>query len=415
MNERLDNDLNQAYEAFHQNHDVLREKLLNALPEHPTEPKRGHPQSPVRRFLRGPIMNRRTTKIAAAAVIGIAVLLGIHFLGISPNGASIAWADVLAQMDAAQTVTFAYESEGKYEDDEYAWQEGTARIKGPYRRTDGTVSHRYGDGPAHEETHICIVDLSRQNRFITLNPAQKMAYYAPDHGGNDTLMTYDGLKKDFRDGTEESLGTVQIDGKEAVCFKVSKDNNVITVWADPETALPLRIERVAIEGVDKTVLSNVAFDVELSDDLFDMTPPDDYWVVNMATGEFTIPFELTEKHLVDGLATSAKSQGGTFPTLFKGGRPGKEAFEKSIAKSRQAVPVEGGTDPLLGTEFVKRLPEGSDYQYVGEDVRLGDATKAVCWYKPQGSTTYRVVYGDLSVKDVAPEDLPPIPWLAEEK
>jgi len=51
----------------------------------------------------------------------------------------------------------------------------------------------------------------------------------------------------------------------------------------------------------------------------------------------------------------------------------------------------------------------------GEDVRLGDASKAVCWWKPAGSSVYRVVYGDLSIRDVAPGDLPPIPWLAEQK
>ncbi len=30
----------------------------------------------------------------------------------------------------------------------------------------------------------------------------------------------------------------------------------------------------------------------------------------------------------------------------------------------------------------------------------------VCWYRPKGSRTYRVVYGDLSVKEIEPEDLP---------
>ena len=77
--------------------------------------------------------------------------------------------------------------------------------------------------------------------------------------------------------------------------------------------------------------------------------------------------------------------------------------------------MEGRNTPMLGTEFIVRLPENSDWQYVGEDVQLGDASKAVCWYKPAGSETYRVVYGDLSVKDVAPEDLPSIPWQTEEK
>ena len=361
------------------------------------------------------VMNGTRTKIAVAAAILVAVLGGIHFLGGSPDGATVAWADVLANMDAAQTVTFTFESERLYEGDEYCWTKSTVKIKEPYRRSDGVDGHRYGDGPAHEETNIRISDLSRQNRFILLNPAWKLAHYAPDHGGNDTLMTYDGLKKDFRDGTEESLGTVEIDGREAVCFKVSKDDKVITVWAAPETALPLRIERVANEGTDKVILSSIAFDVELGDELFDMTPPADYCVMNMATEEFTIPFELTEKHLVEELATSAKSLNGTFPTLFKGGRRGKDTFEKYLAETRRAVPVEGRSTPMLGTEFIVRLPEGSDYQYVGEDVKLGDATKAVCWYKPEGSETYRVMYGDLSVKDVAPEDLPPIPWATEEK
>ena len=360
-------------------------------------------------------MNGSITKMAVAAAILVTTLVGIHYLGGSPDGTSVAWADVLTQMDAAQTVTFAFESQRLYEEGEYCWTKSTVKIKEPYRRSDGVAGHRYGDGPDHKEASICISDVSRQNRFILLNPAWKLAHYAPDHGGNDTLMAYDGLKQDFRDGTEESLGTVEIDGKEAICFKVSKNDKVLTVWADPETALPLRIERVANEGVDKVILSDIAFDIELSDNLFDMTPPADYCVMNMATEEFKVPFELTEAHLVEELATSAKSLSGKFPTRFSGGRPGKEAFEKAIAQSRQTVPVEGVGTPMLGTEFVKRLPEGSDWQYVGEDVKLDDASRAVCWYKPEGSQTYRVVYGDLSVKDVAPENLPPIPWQPEKE
>jgi hypothetical protein len=43
---------------------------------------------------------------------------------------------------------------------------------------------------------------------------------------------------------------------------------------------------------------------------------------------------------------------------------------------------------------------------VGKDVKFGDADSPVCWYRPDGSETYRVIYGDLSVKKVAQEDLP---------
>jgi hypothetical protein len=52
---------------------------------------------------------------------------------------------------------------------------------------------------------------------------------------------------------------------------------------------------------------------------------------------------------------------------------------------------------------------------VGEDVKLGEASKAVCWWKPAGSKTYRVVYGDLGTRDIEPQNLPPVPWLAQQK
>jgi hypothetical protein len=46
------------------------------------------------------------------------------------------------------------------------------------------------------------------------------------------------------------------------------------------------------------------------------------------------------------------------------------------------------------------------WHYAGEGVKLGDAGKAIFWYRPKGSDTYRVIYADLSVKDVVPENLP---------
>jgi outer membrane lipoprotein-sorting protein len=361
------------------------------------------------------IMKSRITKLAVAAVIIIAVLISTYLFNGSVDVSSVAWADVLMNMEAAQTVTFMFESEKQYEDGEYCREKGTIIIKGPYRRIDGISSHRYQDGPFHEDTITSIIDLSRQNRFVLLHPLQKWAYYAPDHGGNDSLLTYDGLKKDFRDGTEEYLGKVQIDDLDTICFKVSKDDKEITVWADPDTALPIRIERTATEGIDKTILSNITFEIELDDEHFDMSLPEDYVVVNMKTEEFRIPFELTEEHLIEGLAKNARSLGGKFPTLYMGGRPGKEAFDKHLVETKTAVPMEGHGSGMLAAEYVKRLPEGSEWQYIGEDVKLGNSNTPVFWYRTPESKTCRVIYGDLTIKDIAPEDLPQAPWPPKRK
>ena len=51
----------------------------------------------------------------------------------------------------------------------------------------------------------------------------------------------------------------------------------------------------------------------------------------------------------------------------------------------------------------------NNFRYLGKGVKLGDKEAIVCWYKLKDAkdpNTYRVVYGDLSVKDVAAKDLP---------
>jgi hypothetical protein len=51
----------------------------------------------------------------------------------------------------------------------------------------------------------------------------------------------------------------------------------------------------------------------------------------------------------------------------------------------------------------------NSFRYLGKGVKLGDKDRIVCWYKLKGAknpNAYRVVYGDLSVKDVAAKDLP---------
>ena len=53
-----------------------------------------------------------------------------------------------------------------------------------------------------------------------------------------------------------------------------------------------------------------------------------------------------------------------------------------------------------GLMFVQALPAGSDWHYVGGGVELGEADMPICWWKPAGSQTYRVVFGDLSVRDL---------------
>jgi len=55
--------------------------------------------------------------------------------------------------------------------------------------------------------------------------------------------------------------------------------------------------------------------------------------------------------------------------------------------------------------FISRLPGGT-WRYAGQNVRFGDPATPIFWYQPAGSATYRVIYADLHVAAVPPQNLP---------
>jgi len=406
MKTPLDNDLNKAYEAFNQDHDHLRETLMASMPARSKQRKGNRLINLLQLFIRGDTMKVRITKLAAAAVIITGVFVGLYLL-VGPVGvASVGWADVLENIEAARTVTYIFEIERGDVKEVFKM-----RIKEPYLCRSDVIESPY--------KYKVAIRNAKSNKRMTLYPNTKMAVINDDEGSPGyEFHAYEGLKRDFRDGTEKNLGRVKLNGRETICFEISKENRKITVWADPDTALPIQIEEISYENGDrkKVLRSDIKFDIELDDQLFVL--PADYSLVDLKAGRTQTPFELTEKHLIEGLAVYPKYLDGKFSTRYIGGRPLTEEVKKKCLEDVEKI--EGWSDieahkSTLGCAFIEHLPEGSDYQYVGEDVKFGDANTPVCWWKPPGSKTYRVVYGDLSIRDVEPDDLPEVPWLKEQK
>jgi hypothetical protein len=60
-----------------------------------------------------------------------------------------------------------------------------------------------------------------------------------------------------------------------------------------------------------------------------------------------------------------------------------------------------------GLSFADQLPPEADAHYAGKGVSLGAADTPIFWYRPINAKMYRVIYADLSVKDVPLDQLPP--------
>jgi outer membrane lipoprotein-sorting protein len=345
------------------------------------------------------IMKSRISKIAVAIVIIVSVVAGIHFLG---STESLAWADVVRPILTARTVIFnLVMTEGENTPFYKVMNMGTQRVRMEVLSPDGKTVQV-----------ITIIDYD-SSQILQLIPDQQTALLIdlkdvpediPDDNILETMRNGITELQNDPDVSIEPLGEKEIDGRIAKGFRATGPDEEFTVWADPQTALPIRTEQKWLQL--QFVCTDFQFDVEMDESLFSMEIPEGYSAPT--TGELSIEGS-TDQDLVTTLRIWAEViLDDVFPKDFTGQVYVDDVNKnrKKFAKLQDKEKVELAMKIQPGFIFVLTLKEENDWHYVGGNVKLGDAESPVCWYKPTGSQTYRVIYGNLTLKDIAPEDLP---------
>jgi hypothetical protein len=340
--------------------------------------------------LRRRIMRSSVTRIAVAAAIVIVAAIGVHYLMVP----SVTFADVVEPILNASTMIF----DSIIGDEETGTKIHEVIIGQKIRRTMSNVPGM-----------TMVVD-PENSKMLVLTEEDKSADYVDisgqvgeQHQSYLKFLRYVITK--LKDN-HENLGEQEINGQKAIVFEAKGPNEHIKVWADPETALPVRIELSL--GQMTTVMKNFQINPQIDESLVSMNVPDGY---NLEETEFDMT-SITEKDFIESLRVWAKIiRDGTFPDEI-----GSESAIKLVPVLRAKLTAmniseEEATQMGLsfgkGMMFHQMLETGSiEWSYTGQGVKLGNASKAIFWYKPQGSETYRVIYGDLNVKDVSPENLP---------
>lgn len=204
----------------------------------------------------------------------------------------------------------------------------------------------------------------------------------------------------------ENLGLQQVDGREVVGFLARHPRAEITIWADAETGLPVRIEQN--EGQMRVVCKNMRFDVPVEDAWFSMDVPEGYKVHQDSTLDIHAG---TEGAFIEGLRLLAERfNNGRFPDgvavedyLKQAPDVARQLQEMDLSSEEQIALGQTIQNYLLFTRFFQG--EG-EWTYRGQGIMLGEAETPIFWYRPKDSATYRVIYGDLHVEDVAGENLP---------
>ena len=336
------------------------------------------------------IMKNRMTQFTSAAAILIVSAI-IFSLSVSP---SVTFADIIKPFMEAETFAF----------DLFIGGEGGPsmheRVKGNrYRRTVSNMPN------------IALIIDADAGQLLRLDTAGKTASLVDiagpikKHAQDYIALVRDSIQRQMADANvePEEDSELQIDGRKTIEYSIGDASERVTIVADAKTGQLLQIEMESGH-----ILKNFEFDIEISDQEVSLDPPAGY-TMQQTQMDFS---NLSEKDLVEGLRVWAKYLGeGTFPSELS-----KRAYMENIPLLRQSLKNQSvplaeadkyGKYYMQSMFFLQTIHFGpSDWKYVGADVKLGDAETAVFWYQPEGSDNYRVIYGDLSVKDVAPADLP---------
>jgi outer membrane lipoprotein-sorting protein len=209
-------------------------------------------------------MKSPITKLAAAAVIIIAVMIGINsFLG---SGTSVAFADVIQPILDARTVIM----------DILIGPEGRQAVI-----HDEVMGSRIRRTVSNVQGTDIIIDLE-QMELLALTHAEKTAEYVKLEGLGkmpnylELLQDVVTRMQDEEEFQVQDQGLQEIDGHDYIVFVAESDKETITIWVDPETALPVRIKQKTPNM--QIICNNLQFDVVLDESRFSMEVPDGYVV-----------------------------------------------------------------------------------------------------------------------------------------
>lgn len=345
-------------------------------------------------------MNTKTRKFATAAMILIAALIGLHFIAGPFSTTSTVYAEVAERLQKAMTMTYKVTTSTPVE--EMPDMEMEVAFKEP-----GLMRMTMTGG------YVSVMD-SVQGKGLSIIPGKKQFIEMdlsnlPDDPGQNQLSTIEKLRS-LPDRADEELGEREINGRDVQGFRVTEEGVTYTVWIDPKTRELVEVETEFLNapGMNST-MTDIRFDVELPDELFSITPPDGYSRLELQVDVS----EANEDDLIEYLRLwSSWTKDNSLPPTLNPVELAKVSMEMAKAgkfgseQTTEEQSLDHAMKMTRGMMFVMKLPAESNWRYAGENAKYGDAETPIFWYRPEGSETYRVIYGDLSVKDVAPENLP---------
>ncbi len=378
---------------------------------------------------------RRIVALTAAAAVLVGVWLGVSNFTATGPGAN-AFAQTLEQIQKAKTITWTDTLYCRItsKDGQRYWYEANVfkfayKAPGLYRET---RLDRQGNVESVEITDVAAM------KVLTLYPATKTATLSEERPKWDMEGPFRDARQAFKDPDLQFLEKRKTSAGEVNVFRLVEGQCFFDYWVNQKSKQLIEYhinqnERVTLADYENdprrdappeketsggtivgSIENQINYDAELDDSLFRLDVPEGYTV------ETCKRHRVTEEEMLDFVRMIVEANAGVFPDhvvdipselynkydkMPKADRSPEGQKLLDTARHYDRIRLRSG--PVR--EFFEEIADWDSFRYFGNGAKLGDKDRIVCWYKlkhAKAPRTYRVVYGDLSVKDVAPEDLP---------
>ena len=419
-----------------------KQAILSALADE--QNKQPTPRSNIRlEFIWRTIMENRTMKLAAAAVIIIAVLAGLPFL--SDNRTGVVLADVLEKVQQARA--FIYRTKMTTTGNMIPGMPSEQEIA-------VTVSNDYGTKWDMNTTNAD--NGEKMNQQVYVQPGQKIVVSLMPKTKQYMRMELDDdwlarMKKQNNDPREiirkimsceyTELGKSVIDGIEVEGFQTTDPSyfggavqeGTFTLWVDAENWLPVRSEEDFKMGEQTSVHSvtyDYQWDISVNASEFQPVIPEDFTA--FAADGIKMP-GMSEQAAIEGLRLFAEMF-GRYPKKITLVELGQEILALSqdmenmkyltdkLKKLKEELSQTRMTEEEVRNAVMKKsfeimqpiqspgwfymmlVTDKKEPAYHGQSVTPDDADAVLMRWKISDDE-YRVIFGDLSVGNVTAEEL----------
>jgi len=359
------------------------------------------------------IMRSQFIKLTAAAVIIIAVLLGLHYFGGSIDGASVAWAEVAQKVEQIRTFIcrtkdtmsgLVYVNAGAAQE-----LQGIAYYSLEYgMRTDKYISENLVRAEywlPKERTIVSINPIAKTYQRLSLSEDEfRRRYYKRDW--KEFIKHF--MSFEYSKIGREKINGVEVEGIEVANPRVMLENLlesvVVHLWVDVRTNMPVRIEMKGTAGSGTIQCSQVIDVVELDGGVdpnkFVPDIPADYKLIAQVKTD-----DKDEGLAIQGLRTFSEITGGRYPSSMAILTAVNEIWKARSGKKAGKEEIEKGITIQSTCAFYGELErDDKDPAYYGGRVTPNDVNAVLMRWKISDNQ-YRVIYSDLTAENVSTEQL----------